>query len=254
MLRVACPGEDGHPHDAPIVDSGYYRRNYLRTCTPEWQRFVRSKMLASRGRPIVTLTKATPVADPRPLRAVVHIRRGDVTPCDSLRYLPNSYYLELIRRYVPRHFEVVIYSERNSFETWHDFANYTRILADDEKHNNSDGNDVSGVEDAKGIRDVILAWEAMMNADVLILSKSSFSIVPAILHKSATLPMEKSRAIDSDGAQGSTRLENKPRDLSESVIVYTDFWIHPLPSWTRVPSSVQHEASVQAQKIRVGRC
>jgi hypothetical protein len=170
------------------------------------------------------------------LRVVVHIRRGDVTPCDPLRYLPNSYYLELIRRYAPRHAELTIYSQRDSVEPWDDFANYSLNLADDEGD------------------DVIAAWEAMMNADVLILSKSSFSIVPALLHKSAELPAVKLRATGADSSQGSTRLDKRHRDPSESAIVYTDFWVHPLPFWTRVPAWLQHDASIYTREIGAEHC
>lgn len=94
-------------------------------------------------------------------RVGVHIRRGDVDPCGYFaRYLPNSLYLKLIDLYSPAHgADVTIFSEEYSYEPWSDFSNFTLSLG---------GN----------LTDV---WQSMLESDVLILSRSSFSIVPAII-------------------------------------------------------------------------
>jgi hypothetical protein len=135
----------------------------------------------------------------------VHIRRGDVEPCCwGRRYLPNSHYQALIDRYAARHrqeeqnnrnlnsngtlahhrqkerYQVIVFSETQSFESWNHFRSkgYHLIL-------DGDPADV---------------WKTIMVSDVVILSKSSFSIVPAALNRHGT-------------------------------IVYTEMWHKPLPGW-----------------------
>jgi hypothetical protein len=119
----------------------------------------------------------------------VHIRRGDVNPCRyPARYKPNSHYLRLIDEYIittqqqqqqqqqqdpllppPRPVpKVYIYSESKSFEPFDEFVrrNYTMIL----------DTDLPGV------------LHAIMTADVVITSVSSFSYVPAVLnYKNGTI-------------------------------------------------------------------
>lgn len=90
----------------------------------------------------------------------VHIRRGDVNPCGYyLRYLPNSFYLNLIQQHAPKDSNVTIFSEPDSYESWDDFSNHNLAL----------GGNVTDV------------WRHMLEMDVFILSRSSFSIVPAIV-------------------------------------------------------------------------
>eukprot|EP00804_Cyclotella_cryptica_P024587 CCRYP_001601-RB/>CCRYP_001601-RB protein AED:0.16 eAED:0.57 QI:806/0/0.5/1/0/0/2/0/259 len=102
----------------------------------------------------------------------VHVRRGDVTPCHSkegvaYRYLPNSYYLDLIKQHAKSKSRVVIYSVFQHFEPldiFHKMGYEVRL------------NDELG--------DV---WEAIVNAKVVIMSKSAFSYVPAMLCKGKVL-------------------------------------------------------------------
>ena len=111
-----------------------------------------------------------PAKDPKVFNIAVHIRRQDVGPCGKWadRYLPNSYYLQQIRDYWPtlgqranKDVQVTIYSTKQSpYESFDDFSNYTLDL---------DGN-------------VVDAWKNMMRADVLTTSRSTFSIIPALLN------------------------------------------------------------------------
>jgi hypothetical protein len=96
---------------------------------------------------------------------VVHIRRGDVEPCNHpQRYLPNVHYLNLIQHYLPTSQKAVvtIYSQSKSYESFDIFRahNYTVNL----------DSPLSQV------------WKDIMSADVAILSQSSFSYVPATLN------------------------------------------------------------------------
>lgn len=132
------------------------------------------------------------------LQVAVHVRRGDVTPCtEPERYLANSYYLALLDRYLPTDNQVAvnvtIYSDADadssSLEDWKDFTDrgYTLALQ---------------------TTDLRHVWQAFITADMLVMSKSSFSLVPALF---------KNR---------------------NQAVVYTPFWHKPLAHWTVVPQSL----------------
>lgn len=93
---------------------------------------------------------------------IIHIRRGDVNPeRHPDRYLPNSFYLNIIQGIKQKHGEdvdITILSESNSFESWSDFDGIQLVL-DAPLHQ---------------------CWKMMMSAKVLVLSKSAFSYLPAI--------------------------------------------------------------------------
>jgi hypothetical protein len=96
-------------------------------------------------------------------RIAVHIRRGDVTPCNKWkhRYLPNAHYLRVLDEHAPadRPHRVYIFSETKSSEKWGAFRsrNYTLML------------------DAS----IATTWAHIMTADVVVLGWSSFSLFPA---------------------------------------------------------------------------
>ncbi|KAL3927564.1 MAG: hypothetical protein SGBAC_013037 [Bacillariaceae sp.] len=130
----------------------------------------------------------------RPKRITVHIRRGDITPCRPRtngfpRYLPNQHYLSLIERYkaklakdTDQPIQVVVYSESETYEPLDEFSEKGYDLRLD------------------GSIDQI--WKAIaFQSDVVILSRSSFSLVPAVL------------------------------SLPTTAIVYTPFWHKPLAHW-----------------------
>ena len=117
----------------------------------------------------------------------VHIRRGDVDPCTYLnRYMSNDYYLKLIKQYyklVPVQYEKIvvdIYSQSESYESFDIFDKVYgyNLHLDDSLYN---------------------VWHALSTANVAILSKSSFSYVPAV--------------------------------INPNTVVYTTYRHLPLPSW-----------------------
>ena len=105
-----------------------------------------------------------------PCKAVVYIRRGDVQVCDynkfSHRYLPNSYFFEAIQHYAEAYYnekDICIFSETKSSESWQLFSSYSIHLD----------------------KDPTIVWSTMLQAELIILSKSSFSLVPAIMNERA---------------------------------------------------------------------
>ena len=108
------------------------------------------------------------------LQVVVHVRRGDVTPCkNSKRYLPNSYYLQVLDKYLPaacmeeNKCNVTIFSEIESFESFEVFQQRGYQVALD-----------SPLEEI---------WESVVSADVVVISRSSFSQVPAMFNKKTVI-------------------------------------------------------------------
>jgi hypothetical protein len=103
-------------------------------------------------------------------KVVLHIRRGDVTPCtsagkSSFRYTPNQLYLDVLEQQVTIDYEpnqVMIFSQSKSVESFDDFSSKQYNLRLD--------------------RALTTAWTKMADAQVLILSKSSFSRVPYVIY------------------------------------------------------------------------
>jgi hypothetical protein len=105
----------------------------------------------------------------KPYEIAVQIRRGDISPC-RVRYLPNSHFLSLIDQYTPteqelngRTVHVTIFSESDSFEPFDEFLErgYSVEL------------------DTPNLVDV---WIPLATADVIILSRSFFPMIPAMLN------------------------------------------------------------------------
>jgi len=99
-------------------------------------------------------------------KVVIHIRRGDVSfHTHTHRYIPNSYFLNLVRKVIEisPFLDITIFSESNSSESFDDFTNLgCKVLLD---------------------TDLADIWKEMITCDVLFMSKSSFSYVPALYNK-----------------------------------------------------------------------
>jgi hypothetical protein len=160
------------------------------------------------------------------LTIAVHIRRGDIGPCRARtrgyhRYLPNSHFVRLIDLYSSRNQSsnnkndttnghspnkppphVVIYSESESFESFDIFRQrgYEVVL---------DG-DIGNV------------WKGLIAANIVILSRSSFSLVPAV--------------------------------LSRGKVVYTPFWHEPLPHWDIVEEPFLNTTLQEFKDLKQAHC
>ncbi len=208
--------------------------------TPEWINYIRQRQqlptITTRSSYIKSASRTRspsskspkriqkfPTHKPQEARMIVHVRRGDVTPCmgEYFRYVPNSHYLHLIQQYITSHndtqYNVTIYSESKSFESWQDFHKFSE--------------NVSGCCTLSLDGDMADVWRDMLGFDdrnarrVLILSMSSFSLIPAIL-----------------------------ADASTTTVVYTPFWHHPLPHWQVVGLRETKEAERKTLWLRQTRC
>jgi hypothetical protein len=189
VLPLKCPTDA-----TPVIKRAFFAWKD-EVWTNPWLEFIRSK---------VNYDYRFPDTMPHPRNsAVVHMRRGDVGPCRSHEYyLPNSYYRSVIEKYVPTETPVLIFSQQHSVEPWDDFQPYQLRL------------DFDPLE----------AWKAMMNADLLIISKSSFSMVPAVLNR-----------------HGGT-------------VVYTDFWHGALSGWKQVDAELQRHGKTSLTALQQKLC
>ena len=211
VLKFACPTTDpqlaSSSSSSIIIDRHLYTRFGTRIWTPEWLQHIRSQQQPQQE---VVDQYDTSTTNIRGKRSVVaHIRRGDVDLCDpqtSDRYLTNQHYLNLLAMYADNTKDAVtIFSEQKSTESWEDFRqhqSYYNLQLD---------------------QPPVEAWKAMMQADVLILSKSSFSIVPALFNR-------------------------------HGVVVYTPFWVQPLPHWRVVDDDTDRAARRAALRLRHQLC
>jgi hypothetical protein len=143
---------------------------------------------------------------------VVHIARGKkFTPCRKANYegfdpyLPNRHYKLLIKKYSkPGYYnKVIIYSQSTSYEKLDIFRDQGYELHIDE--------------------DIADVWKAVMKADVFIMSRSSFSFVPALV------------------ASDSTK------------VVYTPFWHKPIKGWDVVGNDILSQSSTEFERMK-GTC
>lgn len=189
ILRFACPN-DTDEHAQILSREEYYEQDTL-VWSKEWVSYIRG---------LVRYDDASNTT--RKPDMAVHIRRGDVQVCpdEEGRYLPNQHYLHLIEKYRPTPATpVYVYSETESSESWKDFEHDKNIH----------------LELDTPFEEVFLA---LAQAETIIMSKSSFSLVPAMLNC------------------------NK--------VIYTPFWHKPLPTWTVVPEEIMDETSREMSRLR----
>lgn len=199
VLPFACPVSAHNATKDLIVPREVYYERDTKSWTPDWLAYIRSKVKHS--------------ADPSTaFHIVVHVRRGDVNLFSrdkdiSKRYLPNSHYLQLNQDYWPSNslkpVQVTIFTEDTDegHEPLSDFSEY-RIDTD---------------------LDLAHIWRSIMAADVFIMSKSSFSLVPAALNQFGR-------------------------------IVYTPFMHMPFPGWAVVSMERVHAAEKETRRLRSEKC
>jgi hypothetical protein len=191
-LPFACPTD--HYDDKVTRKSMIPRSNFHSEDTRIWT--------PSYVEHLKTMVKYPPKVPDR-YTIAVHIRRGDVTPCrmDNKgynRYLPNQHFLNLIDEYNKPGARVIIFSQSKSYESLDDFEKkgYEMQLDSD-------------------IQDI---WRTIVTSDVVILSRSDFSMIPAIVAK--------------------------------GTVVYTPFWHPPLRPWKRVGPEIMKETDTETNRLK----
>jgi hypothetical protein len=192
ILKFACPTDK---EKIVWVDEPTYYSIGSRLFTTEWLEYIRKVQSL-----VVYTANST---SPSRLQMVVYMRRGDIDLCSpfwSYRYLPNSYYQQLIQEFVDDDMEVSVYSESQSTEAWKKDDEFGSLV--DHWHLDAP---------------LVDTWKAIMTADVMILSCSSFSFVPAMFNWNGR-------------------------------IIYTPFWEQPLPHWHVVDNdTMQRMEKTRAQ-------
>ena len=195
VLQFRCPGDY---HEQGIRKTTVPKEKYLsddtRIWTPAYVSYLKSLV-------------SYPPRNDDEFVIVAHVRRGEITPCKKQnrgydRYLPNQHYLNVIELYNKPGAQVQIITESNSFESVDAFR---------EK-----GYQVNLEDDLASI------WRTFISADVVILSRSDFSMIPAV--------------------------------LSMGQVVYTPFWHPPIRGWDRVPKEIMDQTDAELRRLKNERC
>jgi hypothetical protein len=160
-LPFLCPRDVQKAVKKTVLPRQTYR-NDTRIWTPEYVAYLK------------TLVHYPPkeVEDSNVFMIAVHVRRGDVTPCRDKnqgydRYLPNLHYRNLIDQYYQPGARVVIFSQTTSHESFEEFSDK--------------GYEVSLDDELDKI------WRTIVTADVVILSRSSLSLIPAVVARGTVI-------------------------------------------------------------------
>lgn len=205
-----CPGNQSH---RTILKYAEYSMNDTAIWTPEWLAHIKSKMHYPSKAAETTKTERNHKPNDM-LNVAIHIRRGDINPCTKFgyRYLPNSHYKMVMDYFLlpqkntnneTKGYNITIFSESEAFEDWNYFENITNTTL-------------------RLDTDIADAWKTMMAADILITSKSSFSIVPAV--------------------------------FNQGTVIYTPFWHKPLKRWTQVPESILSQTAKEVRRLTENFC
>ena len=212
-----------------IVPSGVYNctKPYFShdgLFTPDWLEYIHSSILGTPEERQLLREEANNGV----YNIALHVRRGDIEPCNvktnkySKRYLPNSHYIRVLNELVFTKetmeealeasgrskliLNMTIFSESDSFESFDIFQqssnipNLFPICQDTDTY--------ECILTVALDSDVPSIWYTLaIQADVIVLSRSTFSLVPAILNVKGTL-------------------SNYP-----AKVIYTRFEYPPLPGW-----------------------
>lgn len=200
FLQFACPRDLETKDRKKVVPEKSYIQDGTRIFTPEYMDILKG-----------ILKYPMKQEDSKTNIIVVHISRGKkITPCRKAvhkgyePYLPNKHYQLLINKYSkPEHEnKVIIYSQSEySFETFDGFREKGYELHIDEP-----------------VKDV---WMAAITSDIFIMSRSSFSFVPAM-------------AISG----------------TSTTVVYTPFWDQPIRGWEIVRKDIQAQSDAEFQRLK----
>jgi hypothetical protein len=232
-LPLACPppGQESTTDFPQLNDTHFilpttvYRRKDTKIFSPQWLAYVRQKVRKAWYDYYATEGGTNHSTPSTAIQLAVHIRRGDVQPCNKNRerFLPISHYIDLIRTYLceKKHslpaeskVNITIFSEKKAgIEGWDGL----RVVLEENK--------ALATYNFALDTNIIDAFRHFVSADAIILSVSSFSLMGAVLNFK----------------QGS------PSPFNE--IVYTPFWHAPLDSWTVVSHSQLIKTQREIQRL-----
>jgi hypothetical protein len=196
-LRFNCPRDfqaENSRVRRSVIPRDHYMAEDTRIWTPEYVDYLRSLVTyPNKKRSMYTI--------------IVHMLRGNSSPCKEKSrgfhsYLPNLHYQNLIDKYMKPGARVIIYTSAKSFEDLNEF----RIR----------GYEVNVDTSLKE------TWKEFVTADVMIMSRSDFSMVPAMV------------------AQG--------------TVVYTPFWHHSLRRWKRVSKTIMTQTDEETIRLQETKC
>ena len=196
VLRFRCPRDFIHDTKTrrSVIPQDHYTAEDTHIWTPDYVDYLRT---------LVTY----PERRHKEYTIVVHMLRGNTSPCKEKSrgfhsYLPNLHYQNLIDKYMKPGARVIIYTSAKSFESLSEFRNR--------------GYEVNTGTSLKE------TWKEFVTADVFIMSRSDFSMVPAMVAK--------------------------------GIVVYTPFWHHTLRRWVRVSRSMMKESDDETIRLRKTLC
>lgn len=196
VLRFRCPRD--YIHDTKtrrsVIPKDRYMSEDTHIWTPEYVDYLRS---------LVTY----PERRHKEYTIVVHMLRGNTSPCKKVNrgyhsYLSNLHYQNLIDKYMKPGARVIIYTSAKSFEDLNEF-----------KNRGYEVNTGTSLKDT---------WKEFVTADVFIMSRSDFSMVPAMVAK--------------------------------GIVVYTPFWHHPLRLWKRASKSIMKKTDEETVRLQKTKC
>lgn len=247
LVKYSCPPLHGHNNNNnnnnnndrhyKILPDQVFRQMDTRIFSPQWFQYIRNEIL-----PHTILSQRQQQqrnnnkTNRHELSVVIHIRRGLVEPCDTQRYLPNAHYQRVLRKYVlespsynnkhnnklggekDKKIIVKIHSQRRSYEPWDPTTTATAAYWIDPILYHDQNNISFSLHLNAPLNDT---WYDMMTADILITSRSSFSLVPALLN------------------------------LDALEIIYTPFWHQPLPHWTTVSDDLLQQTEKELKQLQL---
>ena len=196
-LRFNCPRDFQSENSSvrrSVIPRDHYMAEDTRVWTPEYVDYLRTLVTyPNKKRSMYTI--------------IVHMLRGNSSPCKEKSrgfhsYLPNLHYQTLIDKYMKPGARVVIYTSAKSFEDLNEFRNR--------------GYEVNVDTSLKE------TWKEFVTADVMIMSRSDFSMVPAMVAK--------------------------------GTVVYTPFWHHSLRRWTRVSQTIMTKTDEETIRLQETKC
>ena len=196
-LRFNCPRDFQSENSSvrrSVIPRDHYMAEDTRVWTPEYVDYLRTLVTyPNKKRSMYTI--------------IVHMLRGNSSPCKEKSrgfhsYLPNLHYQTLIDKYMKPGARVVIYTSAKSFEDLNEFRNR--------------GYEVNVDTSLKE------TWKEFVTADVMIMSRSDFSMVPAMVAK--------------------------------GTVVYTPFWHHSLRRWKRVSQTIMTKTDEETIRLQETKC